>query len=138
MDISKFSESDMKNYNDGFETGYMESKFYSENMSECDSDTPWSIGFDDGFSAYKQEKLDAIETVKRVMRACADGHFKFLCEFNPEGIEYKSYKYKEESDFFSHNGENRNEEFARYIYPARDEMKSVCLHKAIELMNDYL
>ena len=131
MDTSKFSESDMENYKDGYETGVLAAKLGDENRSYCDCDTPWSVGFYEGFEAYSQEKLDAMETVKNVMKACASGDFKFLCEFHPEGVEHRSYKYKEEDDFF---GEGGYEDYARYTYPARDEMKSVCLHKALELM----
>ena len=134
MDTSKYTESELENYKDGYETGYNESKFNNENLSDCDSDTPWSVGFDAGFDAYKQERCDALETVKSVMLACADGDYKTLCEFHPEGVEHRTYTYKEEDDFI---GEGGYEDLARYTYPARNEMKSVCLYKAVELMNKF-
>lgn len=134
MDTSKLSESDMENYKDGYETGRMSAKLNEENLSDSDCDTPWSVGFDAGFTAYKQEKLDVMETVKSVMKACADDDFKFLCEFHPEGVEHRTYKYKEEDDFTEWE---TYEDYARYASPARDEMKSVCLYKALELMNKF-
>lgn len=134
MDTSKYTESELENYKDGYETGYNESKFNNENLSDCDSDTPWSVGFDAGFDAYKQERCDALETVKSVMKACADSDFEVLCKFHPEGVTHRSSRYTTEDDFTNWN---TYEEFARYSYPAQDEMKSVCLYKAVELMNKF-
>lgn len=57
----------------------------------------------------------------------------YMLSLFPEGVEHRTYKYKDVSDF---EDWETYEDFKRYVYPAQEKMIELCLNKALYCLSN--
>lgn len=59
--------------------------------------------------------------------------WSYMLSLFPEGVEHRTYKYKEVSDFEEWE---TYEDFTRYVYPAQEKLIELCLNKALDCLSN--
>ncbi len=59
--------------------------------------------------------------------------WSYMLSLFPEGVEHRTYKYKEVSDF---EDWETYEDFTRYVYPAQEKMIELCLNKVLDCLSN--
>lgn len=68
-----------------------------------------------------------------IIQAVLKSDWSYMLSLFPEGVEHRTYKYKEVSDF---DDWETYEDFARYVYPAQSKLIELCLNKALECLSN--
>ena len=68
-----------------------------------------------------------------IISAVLKSDWSYMLSLFPEGVEHRTYKYKEVSDF---DDWETYEDFARYVYPAQSKLIELCLNKALECLSN--
>ena len=68
-----------------------------------------------------------------IIQAVLKSDWSYMLSIFPEGVEHRTYKYKEVSDF---DDWETYEDFARYVYPAQSKLIELCLNKALECLSN--
>ena len=68
-----------------------------------------------------------------IISAVVKSDWSYMLSLFPEGVEHRTYKYKEVSDF---DDWETYEDFARYVYPAQSKLIELCLNKALECLSN--
>lgn len=68
-----------------------------------------------------------------IISAVLKSDWSYMLTLFPEGVEHRTYKYKEVSDFYDWE---TYEDFARYLYPAQSKLIELCLNKALECLSN--
>lgn len=59
--------------------------------------------------------------------------WSYMLSVFPEGVEHRTYKYKEVPDFEEWE---TYEDFTRYVYPAQEKLIELCLNKALDFLSN--
>ncbi|MDI9536698.1 MAG: hypothetical protein QM280_02370 [Bacteroidota bacterium] len=68
-----------------------------------------------------------------IISAVLKSDWSYMLTLFPEGVEHRTYKYKEVSDF---DDWETYEDFTRYVYPAQSKLIELCLNKALECLSN--
>jgi len=68
-----------------------------------------------------------------IISAVVKSDWSYMLSLFPEGVEHRTYKYNEVSDF---DDWETYEDFARYVYPAQSKLIELCLNKALECLSN--
>lgn len=68
-----------------------------------------------------------------LVKAVLNNSWATMLEYFPEGVEHRTYRYNKPEHFWDWD---TYEDFSRYVAPAQEMLKDLCLGKALSLLPD--